>query len=110
MLEFTCAKTVNPPFWLSKLLELSARLKNHSLVAEFGSLAVGGNRAEWYQNALSTLPTKYPAVKALLFFETGTDQTVTYQKVDWRIATDSIVAAAVARSIAQWAPPITTTR
>ena len=80
------------------------------MVAEFGSLAVGGNRAEWYYKALSTLPAKYPAVKALLFFETGTDQTVTYQKVDWRIATDTIVAKAVAQSIAPWAPPIQTTR
>jgi beta-mannanase len=31
------------------------------MVAEFGSLAVGGNRAAWYQAALTDLPTKYPA-------------------------------------------------
>lgn len=74
------------------------------MVAEFGSLAVGGNRAEWYQSALTALPQQYPAVKALLFFDASSDQTVTYQKVDWRVGTDTAVAAAVARAIAPWSP------
>lgn len=75
------------------------------MVAEFGSLAVGGDRAEWYRDALEDLPEKYPAIRSLLFFETGGDQTVTYQKVDWRITADSASARAVAGSILQWAPP-----
>jgi hypothetical protein len=70
------------------------------MVAEFGSLAVGGDRAEWYREALASVPVKYPKVKALLFFETGADQTVTYQKVDWRIAGDSLVSRAVRETIA----------
>jgi hypothetical protein len=74
------------------------------MVAEFGSLAVGGNRAEWYRNALDSLPKKYPAVKALLFFETEGDQTVTYQKVDWRIAPDTMTADAVKAALLPWAP------
>lgn len=75
------------------------------MVAEFGSLAVGGNRAEWYARALADLPAKYPAVKALLFFNAGDDHTVTYQKVDWRVNADSAAAVAVARSIASWMTP-----
>ena len=75
------------------------------MVAEFGSLAVGGDRAAWYRDALRSLPARYPAVKALLFFETGSDQTVTYQKVDWRISSDTAVAEAVAQAIRSWAPP-----
>ena len=70
------------------------------MIAEFGSLAVGGDRAEWFDDALRALPAKYPMVKAVLFFETGSDQTVTYQKVDWRIATDSVASASVARALA----------
>lgn len=70
------------------------------MVAEFGSLAVGGDRAQWYDEALRSLPEKYPRVKALLFFETGSDQTVTYQRVDWRIAADSAVSAVIARALA----------
>jgi len=75
------------------------------MIAEFGSLAVGGDRAAWYMDALSDLPARYPAVRSLLFFETGSDQTVTYQKVDWRIGADTTVAASVKRAIQTWAPP-----
>ena len=75
------------------------------MVAEFGSLAVGGDRAAWYRDALEDLPSRYPAIRSLLFFETGADQTVTYQKVDWRLTTDSTSAKAVAASILPWAPP-----
>ena len=73
------------------------------MIAEFGSLAVGGDRAAWYADALTNLPQRYPAVKALVFFQVRDDQTVTYQKVDWSFAGDSLVTAAV-RSSLGWAP------
>jgi hypothetical protein len=85
--------------------EKLASFRKPVMVAEFGSLAVGGNRAEWYRDALGDLPEKYPAIKSVLFFETGADQTVTYQKVDWRLTTDSISATAVTEAIGRWAPP-----
>ena len=72
------------------------------MVAELGSLAVGGDRAAWYAQALDSLPHRYPAVKAVLFFNAGNDQTVTQQNVDWRIHTDSAVARTVRRAIASW--------
>jgi hypothetical protein len=78
----------------TKYATLSA-LGKPIMVAEFGSLAVGGDRAAWYREALAALPHTYPAVKALLFFEVGRDQTVTYQAIDWRIATDSAVLGAI---------------
>jgi beta-mannanase len=71
-------------------------------IAELGSLAVGGDRAAWYRDALSSLPTRYPAVRAVVFFQVRDDQTVTYQKVDWTFADDSLVASAV-RSSLGWA-------
>ena len=72
------------------------------MIAELGSLAVGGDRAAWYRDALSSLPTRYPGVKAVVFFQVRDDQTVTYQKVDWTFADDSLVASAV-RSSLGWA-------
>ena len=72
------------------------------MIAELGSLAVGGDRAQWYRDALADLPKRYPAVKAVLFFQVRDDQTVTYQKVDWTFVDDSLVAAAV-RSSLGWA-------
>jgi hypothetical protein len=53
------------------------------MIAEFGSLAVGGDRLAWYRDALAALPVHYPRVKALLFFHAAGDRTVTAQNVDW---------------------------
>jgi glycosyl hydrolase family 26 len=71
------------------------------MVAEFGSLAVGGNRAAWYRDALDSMTTKYPQVRAVLFFNVKNDQTVTYQKVDWTIGGDSAVLRSVRQGVAQ---------
>ena len=65
------------------------------MIAELGSLAVGGDRAAWYRDALQSIPRSYQAVRAVLFFNVRDDQTVTYQKVDWTITGDSVVADAV---------------
>lgn len=74
------------------------------MVAEFGSLRVGGDRAAWYREGLERLPERYPAVKALLFFEVGGDQTITLQKLDWTIAGDPEVAPMVGAVLPQLIP------
>ncbi|MEX2182029.1 MAG: glycosyl hydrolase [Gemmatimonadaceae bacterium] len=76
------------------------------MVAEFGSLAVGGDRAQWYRDALATLPVDYPAVRALLFFEVGRDRTVTYQELDWTVRTDSAIAQVIGAAVGPWAPGV----
>ena len=75
------------------------------MVAEFGSLAVGGDRTAWYREALSDLRTRYPQVAALLFFNVAEDQTVTYQKVDWTFLGDTAVTGVVANAIRALGPP-----
>ena len=77
-----------------------AALNKPLMVAEFGSLAVGGDRAGWYRDALRDLRTRYPAVRALLFFEVSSDQTVTYQVLEWAIAPDSATLAIVRGELA----------
>jgi hypothetical protein len=74
------------------------------MVAEFGSLAVGGDRTAWYQAALTDLPKKYPAVKALLFFNAKSDQTVTYQKLNWSIVGDTGLDRTITAAIKPWKP------
>jgi len=69
------------------------------MIAEFGSLSVGGDRQAWYRDALESLPRTYPAVRALLFFNAVADQTVTYQKVDWTFTDDSAVTRTIADAI-----------
>lgn len=69
------------------------------MIAEFGSLAVGGDRQAWYRDALTELPTHYPQVRALLFFHAAADQTVTYQKVDWTITRDAPLRRTITEAI-----------
>lgn len=69
------------------------------MVAEFGSLGVGGNRPKWYGDALNDIPLRYPGVRSVLFFNVKDDQTVTYQKVDWTVGSDSLTARAVRQAI-----------
>lgn len=72
------------------------------MIAEFGSLAVGGPRPQWFADALRALPQRFPQVKAVLFFHSESDRTVTYQALDWSITRDSASVAAVRAAIAGW--------
>lgn len=76
------------------------------MIAEFGSLAVGGDRAGWYRDALSDLPERHPAVRALVFFNVPSDQTVTLQQLDWSVNGDSATIRAIREAIAPWAPGV----
>jgi beta-mannanase len=72
------------------------------MIDELGSLAVGGDRRAWYRDALTGLPEKYPAVRALLFFNAREDRTLTYQAVDWSITGDPGIAETVRAAIGEW--------
>lgn len=76
------------------------------MIAELGSLRVGGDRAAWYRDALTDLPSRHPAVKAVLLFNASDDQTVTQQKVQWSLRGEDDVAAAIRNAIAAWAPVV----
>lgn len=73
------------------------------MIAEFGTLAVGGDRSAWLADALDALPERMPALKALLFFHVPADRTITYQAVDWSLLEDSVSLDAVRRALAGWA-------
>ncbi len=76
-----------------------AGLNKPIMIAEFGSVGVGGNRAEWYSQALGNLELQYPQVRAVLFFNMRRDNTVTYQAIDWSIAADSATLGAIRRPL-----------
>lgn len=67
--------------------QLSA-FKKPIMISEFGSLAVGGDRSQWYSNALDSLILKYPAVKAVVFFHYSDDRTTTQQPLNWYLSDD----------------------
>lgn len=65
------------------------------MIAEFGTLEVGGDRADWYHDALEGFRDHFPSVKALLFFHVDDDRTVTRQGIDWGFADDSTVVRTI---------------
>jgi beta-mannanase len=69
------------------------------MLTEFGSLAVGGNRAEWYENALCTLSDKYPQTKSVVFFHYDNDITLTNKSLNCYFVKDSTVVESIKNCI-----------
>jgi len=72
------------------------------MLTEFGCLPSGGDRAQWFREALEALPLQYPAVKAVVFFHAYEDNTVTFQFLDWSLTRDQETLEAVRESLAGW--------
>ena len=75
------------------------------MVAEFGSLAIGGDRAAWYRDALTDLRTRFPEVHALLFFHMRGDASVTRQALDWSFLDNPAVVEAIREGLGGSSPP-----
>jgi hypothetical protein len=72
------------------------------MLTEFGSLEVGGDRAEWYRQALHDLPAKFPKVKAVVFFHARNDMTITYKSLDWSFEEDPKVLHTIQTAVKDW--------
>jgi hypothetical protein len=73
--------------------------KKPIILTEFGSLAVGGDRAQWFKSAFDAMPTKYPAVKGVIFFHVSNDNTTTYKSLDWSFINDEKVVSTLKQSV-----------
>jgi xanthosine utilization system XapX-like protein len=69
------------------------------MVAEVGSLAIGGDRAAWYREAFTHVEERFPAVRALVLFHSREDATVTPQRLDWSILDDADVRDALREAL-----------
>ncbi|MFN2458692.1 MAG: glycoside hydrolase family 26 protein [Chitinophagaceae bacterium] len=72
------------------------------MLSEFGCLKVGGDRAAWFQEALGSMPTAYPKIKAVIFFHAGNDVTVTNKALDWTFEDDVRELQAVRATLSKW--------
>jgi hypothetical protein len=72
-----------------------AGLDKPIMIAELGSVSVGGDRTKWYAEALNNITQDHPAVKAVMFFNVHNDKTVTYQAIDWSVEKDTAVLRVV---------------
>ena len=72
------------------------------MLAEFGSLNVGGNRAKWFADALKDMPKKYPLIKSILYFHYPADETLTNKKVSWYFIEDQDVLDSIKVTVSHW--------
>lgn len=86
----------------AKYYEEFAAFKKPILLAEFGSLAVGGNRSEWYGKAFENFPQRFPQVKGLVFFHNKNDATTTFQSLNWYIISDSETISEIKTQFQTW--------
>jgi mannan endo-1,4-beta-mannosidase len=67
------------------------------IVSEIGSTEYGGSKAAWIEDMLAKVPTNYPKIRGLLYFEKYDDG------MDWPLATSSSATSAFASGIANQA-------
>jgi hypothetical protein len=65
------------------------------MVAEMGSSEQGGSKASWISDALGSIPTQYPSIRAVLWFDKYDDG------MDWPLETSSAATSAFAEGIQQ---------
>jgi hypothetical protein len=63
------------------------------MVSEIGSSEDGGSKASWIQDALAKIPSSYPKIRGVLWFEQFDDG------MDWPIETSSSATGAFAAGI-----------
>ena len=63
------------------------------MIGEIGSTEYGGSKAEWIADVLKRLPTNYPQIRGLLWFEKFDDG------MDWPIETSAGATSAFAAGI-----------
>lgn len=76
--------------------------KKPMMIAEFGSLATGGDRAEWFREALHDFQKNYPAVNSIVFFHYSGDTTTSNKSVSWYIKDDKKVTTAIKKELKIW--------
>ncbi len=76
--------------------------KKPIMIAELGSLVYGGDRPTWYKEALATIPTKYPAIKSVMFFHVSEDKTTTKYPLNWCFKNDVTTKNVISAEIKKW--------
>jgi beta-mannanase len=79
-----------------------AKFKKPMMIAEFGSLKTGGNRAKWFKEALTDFPKKYPLVNSIVFYHYAGDKTTSDKSVNWYINDDKNVTNAIKTTLNTW--------
>jgi hypothetical protein len=65
------------------------------MIGEFASTEVGGSKAAWISDMFSKLPTRFPSIRAIVWFNTYSDR-----GMDWPIESSASAQTAFAQGIA----------
>jgi hypothetical protein len=76
--------------------------KKPIMLAEFSSITYGGDRKQWFADALKDFPQKYPAVKSILFFHVSDDKTTTEQALSWYFKYDTACTHVITKALHKW--------
>ncbi|HEX7706081.1 MAG TPA: glycosyl hydrolase [Thermoanaerobaculia bacterium] len=74
-------------------------LQKPIMISEFGTLASGGDPAEWYARAFQEIRENYPAIRSVVFFHQKADSTIGTAPLDWNIVGDRRTVLAVREAI-----------
>ncbi len=85
----------------SNSYEPLTKFKKPMMISEFGSLSVGGDRAEWFKHAIQMIPKDYPAINSIIFFHYS-NETSTDKSVDWYIIDDKKVTSELTTQMKNW--------
>ncbi len=86
---------------LSNSYKTLTKLNKPMMISEFGSLSVGGDRSEWFKDALSLIPRDYPAINSIVFFHYSAE-TSTDKSLDWRFIEDKKVTNELIKQMNKW--------
>ncbi|MBK5258330.1 MAG: cellulase [Thermoanaerobaculia bacterium] len=78
-------------------------LKKPIMVCEMGTIAQGGDMAEWYRQAFYHLEHTYGRIKAVVFFNQPSDATTTSTPLNWSVLQDPRTTQFLARELARMA-------
>ena len=71
------------------------------MITEFGSLASGGDPADWYRQAFDDMEQKYPAIRSVVFFNQGSDVTLSTSPLNWTVTQDAAATQVVREALAR---------
>lgn len=69
------------------------------MIAELGTVALGGSQADWYAAALNRITTRYPQTRALVLFDNPADRTLPGAVIDWSVEDDPAVLEVFRRQV-----------
>lgn len=79
-------------YWYKKPMTFLKTLDKPVIIAEFGSVEQGGDKAAWLTDAYKRIRTAYPYVRAVVYYDSREEGPETTQ--DWRLETSTKSVAA----------------